>query len=437
MIAAPSGVGCMGCFGYSTDDRKMISATTRRMYHILHMLPDLAMGGGQQVLLRNLAHMDPNRFANYVCYLLPDRDMEPLFEENSIPLVFLHHRAWWSTPWVLLKLVRFIREHRIELVHVQGTPIDKFYGHMAASICRIPAVRTLHGMRPQPKSLLEVLKRPRPRQLYRWMQNRVQQGVDRVLEPLTLRHVIAVSDTVCASWRRYLRDRNICNGRITVSHNAVPVEQFAEPGDADALRHLRQEVGVGGADPVLINVGRLSRPKGQDLLIPMMASIVRRLPDAKLLLVGDGDLRETLAQQAATAGLERSVILLGKRHDVPALLAISDVFVFCSHFEGLPLVLLEAMAAGKPVVAVDLPGLREVVQDGTTGYLVRERDAGALASAVLGVVGHRGRARTMGQNGQRLVGTRFGMAASVKRLEEVYLSVLCPDAAAACECQVE
>jgi glycosyltransferase involved in cell wall biosynthesis len=95
------------------------------------------------------------------------------------------------------------------------------------------------------------------------------------------------------------------------------------------------------------------------------------------------------------------------------------------------------MAAGKPLVAVDLPGLCEVVQDGTTGYLVRERDAEALASAVLKVVSNRERAGAMGQNGQRLVDTRFGMDACVKRLEEVYLSVLCPDAAVACECQVE
>jgi glycosyltransferase involved in cell wall biosynthesis len=360
------------------------------------MLPDLKMGGGQQVLLRNITHMDPKRFANYVCYLLPFRDMESLFGKKSVPLVFLHHRAWWSFPWVLFRLVRFIRRHRIDLIHVQGTPVDKLYGHMAALLCRLPTVRTLHGMRPEPKPLLEILERPRPRQLYRWVKDRFQQGGDRLLEPLTLQHVIAVSDTVRASWWPYLRDRNICDGRITVSQNAVPVEQFAMPGDADTLKHLRQEVGVGGAYPVLINVGRLSRPKGQDLLIPMMASIVRRWPDAKLLLVGDGDLREMLAQRAAAAGLERSVILLGQRQDVPSLLAISDVFVFCSHFEGLPLVLLEAMAAGKPLVAVDLPGLCEVVQDGTTGYLVRERDAEALASAVLEVVSNRERAGAMG-----------------------------------------
>ena len=406
-------------------------------YHVLHMLPDLRLGGGQQVLLRNITHMDPRRFVNYVCYMLPFRDMEPLFGKESVPLVFLHHRGWWSFPWVLFQLVRFIRRHRIDLIHVQGTPLDKLYGHMAALLCRLPAVRTLHGMRPEPKPLLAVLRRPRPRQLYQWMEDRFQRGVDRLLEPLTLRHVIAVSDTVRASWLSYLQDRNICNGRVTVSHNAVPVEQFARPEDADALMQLRQEVGVGGAYPVLINVGRLSSAKGQDLLIPVMVSIVRWLPDAKLLLVGDGDLREALAQSAATAGLERSVILLGKRHDVPALLAISDVFVFCSHFEGLPLVLLEAMAAGKPVVAVDLPGLCEVVQDGATGYLVRERDAERLASAVLEVVDNRERGRKMGQSGRQLVDARFGMTTCVRRLEEVYLSVLDCDAAVARECQIE
>lgn len=427
----------MGYFGDTTDNRRMMPATTRRAYHILHMLPDLRLGGGQQVLLRNITHTDRRRFVNYVCYLLPFRDMESLFEKESVALVFLHHRTWWSFPWVLFQLVRFIRRHRIDLVHVQGTPVDKLYGHMAAFLCRLPAVRTLHGMRPDPKPLLAVLKRPRPRQFYRWVKDRFQRGVDRLLEPLTLRHVIAVSDTVGASWLSYLQDRNICNGRVTVSHNAVPVEQFAMPGDADTLKHLRQEVGVGGAYPVLINVGRLSWAKGQDMLIPVMASIVRRLPDAKLLLVGDGDLRETLAQRAATAGLERSVILLGQRHDVPALLAISDVFVFCSHFEGLPLVLLEAMAAGKPVVAVDLPGLCEVVREGTTGYLVRERDAEAFASVVLEVVDNRERARKMGRNGRQLVDARFGMTACVRRLEEVYLSVLGPDVPVVRECQIE
>ena len=402
----------------------MTRAETKRTYRILHMLPDLKLGGGQQVVLRNIANMKGGRFLHYVCYLLPFRDMEPRFLKQGIRLLFLHHRAWWSWPWVLSRLVRFVKEQRIDLVHVQGTPVDKFYGQAAAFLCKRPAVRTLHGMKPEARRLRDVLERPRPRTLVRWLRDKQERVIDGFLEPLTLQHVIAVSDAVLASWSGHLHKRRLCNGRITVNYNAVPVEQFAAPGDGQALERLRHEVGVGGAYPVLINVGRLSRPKGQAMLIPAMSSIVRQWPDAKLLLVGDGDARLTLAQEAAAAGLAEAVIFLGRRDDVPALLAISDVFVFCSFFEGLPLVLLEAMAACRPVVSVELPGLADIVQEGISGHLIKGRDADALARAVLDIVNDRERARAMGRRGRRLVSERFEMGASARELERVYESVL-------------
>src|SRR5690606_24120798 len=124
----------------------------------------------------------------------------------------------------------------------------------------------------------------------------------------------------------------------------------------------------------LINVARLIPRKGQMELVRAMPEVLRRYPVAQLLFAGEGHSRATLAEAISAARLDAHVHLLGTVAAIPELLALSDIFVFASHFEGLPGALIEAMLAGKPIVAVDTPVHRELVAHGQTGWLIPSRD---------------------------------------------------------------
>jgi len=382
------------------------------------------MAGGQQVVLRSIARLDRSRVECHVCYFRPPAELASQFVKAGVTPRLIEHRGWWSTPRVLAQLVKTIRLHRIDAVHVHGTPVDKFYGQAAALVCGLPVVRTIHGMKPPRPSLRDLLRRPRPRFAFRWVRQIRQAVLDRVMDRWTVRRVVTVSEAVFESWAAYLKSLGISADQITVSYNGVPVDEYAGLRPPEELHNLRRALGIEDAFPVLINVGRLSPGKGQDLLVPMLQTLLRSWPKAKLLIVGEGEYRPGLQERIDQSGLNGRIQLLGCRADVPALLSVSDVFVFSSHFEGFPLSVLEAMASATPVVSFELPGLSQLIQEGINGYLVRQRSPELLARFVGKAIEDPERARQMGREAQSLVKDRYDVGHSVKALETVYGSLL-------------
>ncbi len=172
--------------------------------------------------------------------------------------------------------------------------------------------------------------------------------------------------------------------RLVVIPNGIDPRPLASSDRSAARRALLARLGIPG-DPFLIgNASRLVAEKGNDLLVRALVELQPLLGDTPyvLLLAGDGRARSTLAALASSLGVESRVRLLGFERDIPAFLAALDVFVTPSLREGLSIALLEAMAAGKPIVASAIPQNQEVIQHGVTGLLVPTRDAGAIAQAI-------------------------------------------------------
>jgi glycosyltransferase involved in cell wall biosynthesis len=184
--------------------------------------------------------------------------------------------------------------------------------------------------------------------------------------------------------------------------------------------HKRQEFGLNEDDIVCIFVSRLAPVKGHQYLISAMPEVLENVPNAKLVLVGDDELRNELEQQASNLGVTDSVIFAGLRHDVPELLAMSDLFVLSSINEGMGRVLVEAMAVDLPVVATKVGGVADVVVDGETGILVPSQNPKALASAIVGLLKDGNMRRRMGEAGRRRVNPAFGVEAMVRKIEGVY-----------------
>jgi glycosyltransferase involved in cell wall biosynthesis len=389
----------------------------REKYQILHCVSSLHIGGVGHLLLRNLTYMSSEVFQQHVCYLVPQHDLLPTYRAAGFSPHFVDHRRKTHGLRTLLRLVRLVRMLDIDLIHT-NLMLDRAYCGLVAMLCRVPLVVTLHAAdAPIPKAMERG-------SVQAWAKARLEDGLAR----WQAQRFVAVSSTVRDF--QSLR-RSVPKERIDVVDSGISLENLRyEAGDEHTRARLRQRLGIAAAFPVLINVARLVRSKGQHHLLPMMQQVRREWPSAKLLLVGGGAEQAALSDVVAREGLEDCVLLLGQRGDVPALLGVADLFVFPSLHEGVGLAVVEAMAMGLPVVASDIPALREVVQHEVSGLLVSPDQPIALAQGVLEILSLPDRGQQMGEHGRRLASQRHDIRDSVQALEKVYLSILSADAEA-------
>lgn len=222
---------------------------------------------------------------------------------------------------------------------------------------------------------------------------------------------------------RFLKGKAVRPDRLRFVPNAVDIQRFA-PNPHAGLR-LREELGIERDTFLWLAVGRLEEPKDYPTLFKAFSRVLTEYPRAQLLVAGHGALEKELRQMVGSLGLQTSVRFLGLRKDVPDLMKAADAFVMSSAWEGMPMVLLEAHATGLPIVATDVGGNREVVQDGLTGYLVPSKDAGALASAMLKIMTLPKDERiAMGLRGREWVEERFSLKAVLDQWESIYTELM-------------
>jgi glycosyltransferase involved in cell wall biosynthesis len=266
----------------------------------------------------------------------------------------------------LLELVVLMRRAAPDIVHANSSKAGVL-GRLAAALAGVPIrIFTVHGWAFAASSGAVSV-------LYRW--------ADRLMAPLT-------TLTICVAERERtsgLAARTCCEERTVVIPNAVDV------GAAPLARHE-------GGPPLIVAVGRLAEPKDALTLVRAFAAVRERPFTA--LLVGDGPDRPPVEAEVRRLGLEDAVTLTGTRDDVPELLARADVFVLSSRSEGAPLSILEAMAAGLPVVSSCVGGVPELVADGETGLLVPPGDPAAMAAALGRLVADAGLRRRLGAAGR-------------------------------------
>jgi glycosyltransferase involved in cell wall biosynthesis len=192
---------------------------------------------------------------------------------------------------------------------------------------------------------------------------------------------------------------------------------------------LRRELGIDPAQPVIGTVAQLRPEKALDVLIDATAKLRDKYPGLHLVIAGEGREREPLERLIAAQGMQGAVHLLGYRLDVPDVLASFDVAVCCSDFEGGPLSVMEYMDAGLPIVATDVGGLPELIEDGVSGLLVPPRDPAALAGAIEALLEDQTKAERLGREARER-GRRHGVDAWVARIEALYDELLSSQAGA-------
>lgn len=211
--------------------------------------------------------------------------------------------------------------------------------------------------------------------------------------------------------------------RTVVTWNGIDLDQCARP--AEPQEALRRELGLPLDAPILTMVCRLYRPRDFETLLTAFETVRASHPAAHLLIVGDGPYREGIEARIVEMGLGDAAEVLGFRRDVPRILAASDIFVLSTaSWEGLPLTVLEAMAAGLPVVASEVGGIPEAVRHGETGLIVPQRASDELAAALDQLLDDPERAARMGAEGQRVVCECFSHQRMVAETAEVYEGLL-------------
>ena len=223
---------------------------------------------------------------------------------------------------------------------------------------------------------------------------------------------IAASEAI----RRILIADGTPADRVVTVHEGIDVEHV----EAAPPVNVHEAFWLPHHAPVVGNIAALVPHKGQQHLVGAAHLVVQQMPDARFIILGEGELRDSLERQVRDHHLEKHVLLPGFRTDVIGCLKGFDVFVLCSLTEGLGTSLLDAMAAAKPIVATTAGGIPEVVEDGVTGFLVPPRDDQALAAAILRLLGDPDLRARMGQAGRRRVAERFSVERMVAGTAAVY-----------------
>jgi glycosyltransferase involved in cell wall biosynthesis len=225
--------------------------------------------------------------------------------------------------------------------------------------------------------------------------------------------VTVVSEDLAAG----LRAAGLRAGELHVVPNSVVVP----PAEPAAVAALDGEFGLDGA-PVVAILGRLATQKNHARFLEAAARVAQERPDVRFLVVGDGPLRAELTGQAQALGLSERVTFAGMRHDVPAFAARADLVVLSSDWEGLPLVALEALAAGTPVLSTPVEGMRDL-RDAGAAAIVPEASAEALATGIVELLADPRRRAQMGVRGREVVAARYSGDAMVDAYERLYLAL--------------
>jgi sugar transferase (PEP-CTERM/EpsH1 system associated) len=360
---------------------------------ILHIFPNAGPGGAERLVVDLLEATDKERFEVAAVSLYPESGtiLEREIKKKGLKVYFLNKHRGLDLR-MIPQLYRVLRTFCPDVVHTHRYVLR--YTLLPTLLCRIPVrIHTVHNV--AQKEVDRIGK------LVHWISFRLGKVV-----PVSISKEIA--NTVRAVYGQDIY--------TPVIYNGIPITRFVSSASQDSTKEEK--------DVVLLHVGRFAPQKSHPLLVEAFALAVKEYPAMKLWLVGDGPLKLAVKKNIVEMGLERKVLFLGIRDDVPRLLAAADLFVLSSDYEGVPLSVLEAMAAGKPVVATAVGGVPELVEDGVTGVLVPPRNPEALAKGILRLAKDADLRRRMGKAARERALERFDISRTAREYEALYLKLL-------------
>lgn len=371
---------------------------------VLHLSKMKGVSGSENHLLTLLTNLDQRRFEVHL-WILAETAHVPLLQSYkqtleqagvAVVIFIMPHRHW--APSLLSRLKTYLIQEKIQLVHTHLIHAD-FYGMLAAKWAGVPAIISSRHNDDQFRRNIFLI----------WL--------NRLLAHWQTR-LIVISDWVGIFLQEVERIPAAKIVRIHYGLATAPLLAEADP------HYLRQQFAIPADAPVIGTIGRLTAQKGHVYLLQAVKQVIAEFPALRVFLIGDGELRAELEAQAQQLGISANMVFTGYRNDARKLLAGFDVFVFPSLWEGFGLVLLEAMALQKAIIASQVSAIPESVQHGQTGILVPPKQPAELAQAMLTLLRNVKLARTMGEAGYAYLQQHFTVTKMVQRTEMVYQEAL-------------
>lgn len=350
------------------------------------------MHGVKRLFAWMIPRFDRERY-NVSLISLRRKDLsEDTLEQFGVDVSYLGRHKF--DPGTFPALRRLLVDKRADIVHMHGYGATTF-GRMCAWQLRLPSIlheHANHGDTP-------------------WF----QKAADRLLAPYT-DLAIAVSESTAEFT---IRARLMPAERTKVVYLGSPLDEFARDRTPAEIAAARQSLGIEPGTMAVGTVTRLMPSKGNEFLVAAVPDLVRRHPDVRVFIVGEGELREPLEAQARQLNLGDRLVFAGFKRDVSEVLAAFDIIAFPSLWEGTPLTAFEALASGKPIVATDADGLLDILTDRHDALVVPKRDAPALADAICAMIEQPALAASLAA-GARQTGARYDIGVFVRKMERVY-----------------
>lgn len=381
----------------------MLSPMNHIVYpiRILHIITSLYQGGGAENHLLALARsMDRNKFQLSIAYMQPYHDLCDDFHQLGIHTYPLNCKNWVS-PKSFIKLLTILQKGNYDIVHSHLYPAD-LYAFLALRLIKRTDWLSSHHNRP------EYFMKPPHRQISAIIYQRASK-------------IVAISESV----KEYVATNcSIAKKNIEKIYYGLNEEHFLKSEASQTVRVQRDDLGIANDDFVITIVGRLVPVKGHIYAIQAIQQLAAQQSKVKLLIVGDGPLKAELQKLVTTLNLENRISFLGLRQDVAQIMALSDIILLSSLSEGFGLVLLEAMAVRRCIVASEVGAIPEIVVNGVTGLLVPPSNSNAIAMAITSLEQNPLLKDELGVAGYSRLKQHFTVEQMARKTEELYCKVL-------------
>lgn len=376
---------------------------------VLFLIDTLAVGGAERSLLEILSRLQHTQ--PVMCHIYSQDSLKAEYEAAGVPVVCLNVPDKYHFGIAVRRVVSLIRQLQPDLVHTTLFRAD-MVGRVAGRITGIPVIGSFVN---------ESYHAERKRNLSPLGRGKLM-GVQ-LADALTARfacHFVAVAESCKQENCRALR---IDPRKVSVIYRGRDIQALDSVTDAQ-VKSVRRQLHLCDGQPLILSVGRLLCRKGHADLVRAMPAVLAQFPATRLAIAGEGHDRDRLQSVINSLDLHDRVMLLGARNDIPVLLQVADLFVFPSHYEGHPGALVEAMLAGRPIVASDIPVHGEMISHGESGLLANTRDPKSIASAICELLRNCDMAQHMGHHARADAIRRFDIRAIARQYDTLYASLL-------------
>lgn len=370
--------------------------TEKKKINILHLRDSPWVDGPGRTILESAARINTEKYGYIIGAFCKRNSTENPFMHTAVDRGLQVSRINESHGFdgtVLVQVKRLMEMERIDIVHAHEVRSD-IIGLIAGKLSGVPVMTTLHG----------------------WIENNLKGRLFTRLDKGVLRffdHVIVVSDKM----KGQALDCGVRQDKVTVLHNALVLENYRRNAED---RSVRRELGVADQTLLVGNIGRLSPEKGQADFIRAARIVLERHQDARFLLVGTGDDKPQLEALVQSIGLNGKVVFLGYRQDMVPIYNSLDLVVQSSFTEGMPNVVLEALAMEVPVIATNVGGTAEAIIHDDTGVLVKPGSPEEIAGLILKYVNKKNGFKRMAERGKIFVSMKFCINERTRKLSELY-----------------